>query len=636
MLKTDTKTTEHPCGATHKALSHRALPKSKLILLILCGSLALTGWVSVTFGFFTLQFGYNLEFLSATIALCAISYSAIQSLRKDVFGIEALAAFAVAFSILGGENLPAAIVALMLFGGDLLEEYAQHRATKAIQKLIESQPQTAIVIRGGVEVEVKPEQVEVGELVLVKPGMKVPVDGTVQKGYAAVNQASITGESLPVEKSVGDTVYSGTVLQEGAVYIVATSVGSDSTYGRIIQLVNQAQRKRAPIERTADKYAKYFTPIIVAAGIILFVFTNDLLRVAALFLMACPCALTIATPTSIIASIGNAARKGILIRNGESLEKLAKTDVLVLDKTGTLTQGRLQVTGITPFGAVSSAEVLALAAAAEKCSEHPLAKAIVARAQQEKIGLGDPECFTHHPGLGVHIQAGSSKVTVGNLRLLKQYSIPVTGKVADYLTSQSVTQSVVLVAKDQTVIGAISLADTFRSDVKSALAQAKQNGIKKTILLTGDSRQAALAIAEASCIDEVAANMMPADKMKHISQLKKQGHLVTMVGDGVNDAPALAEADVGIAMGLSGTAVAMETAGVTLATDDLSKIPQLLRISKRTLGTIKQNIGFALIVNALGITLSALGLVPPLLAAALHEGTSLLVLFNALRLLRVY
>lgn len=601
--------------------------------MALCGTIAAIGWIITTLGL-NLHVGYGLELLSAIIALCLIGYSAIRTLRKGVFGIDVLATFAIAFSIIGGENLAAATVALMLFGGEVLEEYAQQRATKAIQKLVDQQPQTALVIRNNVEVEVYPDEVSVGELVLVKPGMKVPVDGTVQKGYASVNQAVLTGESVPIEKAVGDTVYSGTVLQEGAVYIRATSIGSQSTYGRIVSLVQEAERKRAPIERTADKYAKYFTPAVVAAGIVLFIFTNDLLRVAALFLIACPCALTIGTPTAIIASIGNAARKGILIRNGESLEKLAKADILVLDKTGTLTEGKLEVKEIKSFSSNSYSDVLQSAATAEKCSEHPLARAILAKAKQENVSPIDPDRFEHHPGLGVHA-IGSSEITVGNQQLMLQYQVPLTDEVKDYLTQHSSINTVVLVAKDHAVIGALSLADNSRPEAKTAIVQTKQYGIKTTIMLTGDNNKVATAIAKACSVDQVVSDTLPADKMKRITELKEQGHTVAMVGDGVNDAPALAEADIGIAMGLSGTAVAMETAGITLATDDLSKLPQLLRISKRTLTVIKQNLAFALIINAIGIALSAIGLLQPLFAAAIHEGSSLLVLLNALRLLRV-
>jgi Cd2+/Zn2+-exporting ATPase len=608
--------------------------KWKIAALVLCTSLATTAWLTSTLQLLSKTTTYLLELSSAILALSFIAYSAAKSLLNRTVGIDLLATIAIIASIIGGENLPATVIALMLFGGEILEKYAQQKATHAIQKLIESSPQTAIVLRNDIEIEVKAEDVRQGETVIVKPGGKIPVDGTIQKGHATINQSSITGESTPVEKTEGDKVYSGTILTLGALYITATAVGKETTYGRIITMVEEAEQRKAPIERTADKYARYFTPIIILAGIAVYFATGDIRRVASVFVIACPCALTLATPAAIVASIGNAARKGILIRNGASLEKLNKVDTIIFDKTGTITTGKPEVVEVKAFGTHSQTEVLQQAAMAEKCSEHPLAQAILAEAEKEQVDPVDPKCFQVYSGMGVRIENGSDPVTVGNEKLLKQYKIPLTTEAQTYLNQHQQTRTVILVAQNSTVIGGLSLSDTARNNAKQAITETKLNGIQKTVMVTGDNQHVAEALGKIVGVDEVYSEMMPAEKATHVSQLKQQGHIVAMIGDGINDAPALAEADIGIAMGLSGTDVAIETAGITLATDDLKRIPELLRIGKTTITVIKQNIAFAMVVNLVGIALSIGGIISPLTAAIIHESNALLVMLNSLRLLK--
>ena len=611
------------------------IEKWKIMLLVTYTSLATTAWLSSTFNLLSQNAISILEMSAAVLSFCFIAYSAASSLLEGVFGIDVLATVAIVASIIIGEYLAATVVALMLGGGEILEDYASQRASKAIQKLIEASPQTATVIRKGQEIETKIEDVRLGETVIVKPGGKIPVDGTIKKGKASVNQSSVTGESMPVERSIGDKVYGGTIIELGAIEISVTAVGEQSTYGRIIAMVKQAEKRRAPIERTADKYANYFTPAILALGTVVFLFTMDVHRVAALFVIACPCALTLATPTSIVASIGNAARKGILIRNGESLEKLSTVDTLVLDKTGTVTTGKPEVTDVKSFGKNSLQEVLRLAATAEKCSEHPLAQAILAKAERERLDPEEPRCFEVHPGLGVRIENGDEPITVGNEKMLRKYSISLSGEAKAYLTEKQTTQTVIFVAKNNAIIGSLSISDTLRDDMKNVMIEAKACGVRRTIVLTGDNAQVAKAVAERIGADEVFSDMMPADKVEHIRKLREEGHIVAMVGDGINDAPALAAADVGIAMGLSGTDVAIETAGITLATDDLKRLPKLLRIGRQTVKIIKQNIAFAFMVNVLGITLAIEGIIPPLVASMIHESNALIVMLNSLRLLRV-
>jgi len=608
--------------------------KWKIAALVICTTLTTTAWLSSTFQVLSQTTTYLLELSSALLALSFIAYSAAKTLLNRTIGIDLLATIAIIASIIGGENLPATVIALMLFGGEILENYAQQKATHAIQKLIESSPQTATVLRNNQEIEIKAEDVQQGETVIVKPGGKIPVDGTIQKGHATINQSSITGESIPVEKAEGDKVYSGTILTLGALHITATAVGKESTYGRIVTMVEEAEQRQAPIERTADKYARYFTPIIILAGLAVFFATGDIRRVASVFVIACPCALTLATPAAIVASIGNAARKGILIRNGASLEKLNKVDTLIFDKTGTITTGKLEVVDIKAFGNHSQTEVLQQAAMAEKCSEHPLAQAILAKAKKEQVDPVDPKCFHVYSGMGVRIENGSDPITVGNEKLLKQYKIPLTTEAQTYLNQHQQTRTVIFVAQNSTIIGSLSLSDTARNNAKQAITETKQNGINKTILVTGDNHHVAEALGKTIGVDEVYSEVMPAEKATHVSQLKRQGRTVAMIGDGINDAPALAEADVGIAMGLSGTDVAIETAGITLATDDLKRIPELLRIGKTTIQVIKQNIAFAMTVNLVGIALSVGGIISPLTTAFIHESNALLVMLNSLRLLK--
>jgi Cd2+/Zn2+-exporting ATPase len=606
----------------------------KQIILFTFTILGLTGWLSATFELLPSTVALYIQFSSSILALLTIGYGAIMNLRERIFSMDMLATIAIAASIISGEYFPAVIVAFMLIGGEMLEEYAQHRSTNAIQKLIEEQPQTATVFRDGQEIQVNPQDVQIGETVIVKPGAKIPVDGIIQKGHAYVNQASVTGESVPVEKIEGTNVYSGTLVQQGAIYVTATAIGKDSTYGKIIEMVKEAKEKKAPIERAADKYAKYFTPLILVLGIIVFVLTRDLKRMASVFIIACPCALILATPAAIVTSIGNAARKGILIRNGETLEKISKVDTIVVDKTGTITKGDLDVMDIKSFSSYTSEQILQFAAQAEKCSEHPFAKAIIEQSLQEGFNVSHPDNFEHHPGLGVCINSNETTIIVGNERLMQKYAIQIPPEAQKYLTIQNQC-TVVFVAKQQTLLGTISLADQPRKNVKTILTQIKQNGIKQILMLTGDNKNISNTIANACGIDQVIPELMPADKANKIKHLKNEGLTVAMVGDGINDAPALAQADVGVAMGLSGTEAAIETAGVVLVSDDLTKLSQMLKIGKTTMTIIKQNIAFAIAINIIGIILSSQGLIPPMTASIIHESNALIVMANSLRLLRL-
>ena len=609
--------------------------KWKIILLAICFTLAASSWVSSTFSLLSKPTSEILGLSAAVLGASLIAHSAVTSILGGVFGIDLLATIAVAASVAVGEYVAAAVVALMLGGGEVMESYASKRASKAIQKLIEDSPKTAVVIREGREIVVRIEDVKLGETVIVKPGERIPVDGIVLKGQASINQASVTGESLPVDKSQGDTAYSGTIVELGALELKVTAVGEESTYGRIISMVKEAEENRAPIERVADKYARYFTPIILALGLGVFLYTRDLLRVASVFVIACPCALTLATPTAVIASMGNSARRGILIRNGESLEKLSRVDTLVLDKTGTITTGHPKVVDMKAFHDQPESEVIRLAAIAERYSEHPIARAILRKAEEMGLKPEAPSEFEVEPGLGVRVESESGLITVGNRKMLEKYSIPVNEEATGCMPNQPATQNVVFVARDKRIVGVLCVSDALRDNVRETLRQVKLNGVGRTVMLTGDNEYVAKMVGEQIGVDDIVSNVLPAGKVDYVHRLRETSHRVAMVGDGINDAPALAEADVGIAMGITGKDVTIETASVVLPSDNVDRLPTLLKIGRETMKIIKQNIVFAMTVNVLGIALSVNGSIPPLLASVIHESNALIAMFNSLRLLRV-
>jgi len=609
--------------------------RRKVLLLAATVALASVSWVSQTFSLLSPSIYVNMALIGAVLGVLFISHSAVRALLNGVFSIDLLATVAIVASIWLGEYLAACVVVLMLGGGEVLEGIVSDRASSAIEKLVEAFPKTANVVREGKEVEVPMSEVKVGETVIVKPGGMVPVDGVVLRGRATVNQASVTGESMPVERTEGGEVLSGSIVELGALEVETRAVGEESTYGRIIAMVREAEENQAPIVRLADRFAGYYIPLILAIGLGVYLWTGEPIRMASVFIIACPCALTLATPMAVAASIGNSARKGILIRDGGSLQRLSGVDTIVMDKTGTLTVGRPEVVEVRGFGGTSDEEALRLAAGAERHSEHPVARAVLQKA--EKIGVEPEECseFEVYPGLGICVSHGDTRLTVGNEKLLRANNVRMNEEASAFLDHEEEAQSVVFVARNDEVIGALLVSDKIRDNAREILAEAKLSGARRTVMLTGDRRVAAEAIGRQAGFDEVVADLLPAEKVEHIKRLKREGGVVLMVGDGINDAPALATADVGVAMGLTGTDIAIETAGITLATNNLDRVPKLLRIGRATMRVVKLNIAFALIVNAAGITLSVLGVISPLAASVIHEGNALLVMLNALRLLKV-
>jgi len=542
----------------------------------------------------------------------------------------------------------AMIIALILLGR-LLEARAKGQTSEAIRKLMGLAPKTARVVREGQEEDVPIEAVQKGDLIRVRPGEKIPVDGRIREGHSAVDESMLTGESLPVDKNPGDEVIGATLNKSGSFLFEATRVGEETALAQIIRLVEQAQGSKAPIQRLADKVAGIFVPVVMGIAVLTFLiwyfwgpspaFTFSLLNFVAVMIIACPCALGLATPTAIMVGTGKGAENGILIKGGESLEPVHRLTTIVFDKTGTLTRGQLTVTDIVPGKSLSPEELLSLAAGVERYSEHPLGEAIVRQAKEKNSDLKGVENFQAIAGQGVRADLEGKTLWIGNRRLMENQGFDLGPflESAEGLAAQGKT--LMFAALEGTVIGLLALADTLKDYSKEAVADLKQMGLE-VIMLTGDNQQTAQAIGSQLQVDRVIAEVLPQDKTEQIKKLQGEGKKVAMVGDGINDAPALAQADVGIAIG-SGTDVAMEASDITLIRDDLRVIVTAIKLSKRTIRTIRQNLFWAFFYNILGIPIAAGVLYPfwgillnPILASAAMAFSSVSVVSNSLRLRR--
>jgi Cu+-exporting ATPase len=532
-----------------------------------------------------------------------------------------------------GEFASAAVIVFFMRLADYLESFAAVRARQAIRELIQQAPQVALVERDGTEREVPVEEVKPGDIVRIKPGGRIPVDGTVIEGLATVNQAAITGESLPVQKAGGQEVLAATILERGYLRVRASRIGSETTFGRIIQLMEEAEASKAPVQRFADRFTAYYIPVVLLAAALTYFIRQDFVSTVAVLVVACSCAIAMATPIAVLAGMGRAARLGLIIKGGLYLERLAKIDTVVLDKTGTLTLGKPFVTDILAFNSVTEAEVLELAAVAERHSEHPLAGAILKETNERGISDGAPESFEVIPGEGILATWQGKPLCLGNRRLIQRQKIILTSGVDEALARlEQQGKTAVLVVYNELVMGVIAVADTLRQEVPEALRELKRMGVQEMTILTGDTPQAAAALARQINVPCL-AGLLPQDKIKHVKELQARGHTVLMIGDGINDAPALAQSDVAVAMG-SGTDVAMETSSVVLMRDDWRMIPEAIRIGRRTFRTIQQNLFFTVLYNVIGISLAAAGLLPPIWAAAAQSLPDVAILLNSSRLLR--
>lgn len=533
------------------------------------------------------------------------------------------------------------IITLILLGR-FLEARAKMRASDAIKKLMALQPTTAHVIHNGTELEVPLANVTTGDILRVRPGERIPVDGIITEGYTTIDESMVTGESLPVEKSVGQKVVGGTINRNGSIDFRTTAVGSNTVIAQIIRLVEEAQGSKAPIQKLADRIASVFVPIVIGVAIVTFLlwyfvgaigFTASMINSIAVLIIACPCALGLATPTAIIVGTGRGASIGVLIKNAESLERALKVRTIVFDKTGTITEGKLSVTEFAVIDGSNEAELISLAASVEEKSEHPLGRAIVEYGRKsDPQAAGAIESFQNHEGRGVTGAVGGTMVAAGNLALMNELSIGVEKAEGFVKKFEAEGKTAVYIAIDGTLSGVVAVSDTIKPNAKETIAKLKQMGIN-SVLLTGDNEVVARNIAAQAGIDHVEAGALPHDKASRVKKIQAGGTVTAMVGDGVNDAPALAQADVGIAMG-SGTDVAIESADITLMKNDLHGIVEAIHLSRRTVRTIRQNLFWAFIYNMIGIPLAALGMLNPAIAAGAMAFSSVSVVSNSLRLKR--
>jgi Cu+-exporting ATPase len=536
-----------------------------------------------------------------------------------------------------------AVLITLIVLGKLFEALAKGRSSEAIKTLMGLQAKTALVIRDGQEIPIPIEDVDAGDVVIVKPGEKVPVDGIVLEGSSSVDESMLTGESIPVGKQQGDPVIGATINKNGMLRIQATKVGKDTALAQIIKVVEEAQGSKAPIQRIADVISGIFVPIVVGIAVVTFLawyfgvepgnFSGALEKAIAVLVIACPCALGLATPTSIMAGSGRAAELGILFKGGEHLESTHKITTVVLDKTGTVTKGKPELTDVIVSESIAESHFLALVAAAEKNSEHPLAEAIVAGVRERSsIVLPDAEAFEAVPGYGIRSVVEGKEVLIGTRKWMANNQIEVESTFAAMNGLEESGKTAMLVAIDGRYAGIVAVADTIKETSKRAVARLKELGLE-VIMITGDNERTANAIARQVGIDQVLAEVLPEGKADEVKKLQQSGKKVAMVGDGINDAPALATADIGMAIG-TGADVAMEAADVTLMRGDLNSIPEAIFMSRKTMANIKQNLFWALAYNVVGIPIAAVGFLAPWLAGAAMAFSSVSVVLNALRLQR--
>ena len=619
-------------------------------LMVLSGSLIVAalgcGWL--------LQLSSLRAALMISAALLAGAETAVRawhSLGRRQATIELLVTVAAAGALLIGEYWEAAAVTFLFLLGAYLEARLLGRTRQALSRLLDLTPTVAVVWRNGRQVELPADDVQVGETVVVKPGSRIPVDGAVLRGHAVVDESMMTGEPVPVEKAKGAVVYAGTINQDGLLWLRATGTGSNTALARIVERVEEAQEQAAPLQRTIERFARWYTPAIMALSGAAFLLTHHIELALTFLVIGCPGALVMATPVAAVAGIGRAAQRGILIKGGEQLEMISRITVLALDKTGTLTEGKPRLTDVVavspapdlPCRASDAAtdgwdaaqqRVLCWTAIAEGGSEHPLARPVMAAAQT--MGALPPAVtFASYPGRGVRATYNGHTIAVGTPGFLGQLGVSTSPDAAEHLVRlQTAGTSALLVAVDRVMIGLLGVADTGRTTAAELIRKLEAIGVRRIAMLTGDNRHAAETIAHQVGITEIHAGLLPEDKLALVRRLQQDGHVVGMVGDGINDAPALAAADVGIAMGAAGTAVAIETADIVLMTDDLLQLPEAIRLAQATVRIVRQNIAFAVLTVGALLVGVLLGDVRMAGGMFVHEASVILVILNGMRLLR--
>jgi Cd2+/Zn2+-exporting ATPase/Cu+-exporting ATPase len=556
------------------------------------------------------------------------------ALRQGQVTAHALMILGIIGALVIGESVAAVVIVFFMRVSDYLEGLTTDRSREAIRALMRLAPQTAHRVRDGEEEDVPIEALTPGDEVIVRPGERVPADGQVARGSAAVDQSPITGESLPVDKGPGNRLFAGTIVHGGALTMRVARTGSDTMLGRVIRLVEEAEAHKAPVQRLADRFTAWYIPVVVGVAAVTYLLGRDLTASIAVLLVSCACAIALATPTAVIAAVGGAARRGILVKGGHYLELLARVDTVVMDKTGTLTFGRPMVTDVVALDGYTEDGILRLAATAERLSEHPVAVAVRQAAHERGLTPSGPDEFQPLVGLGVRALSGGAQLLVGNRQLLEREGVEVpAGAKAQATAWQAAGKTAFFLAVDGRVVGLLAVADSPRPEVPKALAAMKQMGIERFLLLTGDNEWVARALAAQLGI-EYRAEMLPEEKIAVVKALQEEGHTVLMVGDGVNDAPALAQADVGVAMGVVGTDAALEAADIALMQDDWQALPEAVRLGRRSFRVIQQNLGLGVLYNVVGITLAATGILAPVAAAAGQSIPDLLIMLSSARLLR--
>jgi|SRR5690554_734926 len=579
---------------------------------------------------------FNTLLITASVVAGAPTFlKAWQATKLKVFSIELLVTIAVIGALIIGEYLESAAVTFLFLFGAFLEVRSLEKARASLKSLMDMAPLKATVLRNGLRAEIMAEEVVKNDLVIIQTGEKIPIDGRVISGNASVNEAAITGESVPVSKSTDDKVFSGSILDSGYLEVIAESVGADTTFSKIIELVEEAQEGKAKTQRFLEKFASIYTPGIIVLSVFVWLISRDIHLSLTFLVIACPGALVISAPVSIVAGIGNAARNGILIKGGEVMENLAKLNAFVFDKTGTLTKGKAEVTAVKGFG-ISEKELLLMAAEAEMISEHHLGKAIVKEAERTGLKLlNQPTEVNVLKGRGIEVNLNGNLLYIGNRKGLSENDIQIETEVESYATQEEKAgNTAVFIADDKKILGIISIADAIRDKARSTMDSLREAGIERLVMLTGDNKHTAQIVGNQLGMDRIYAELLPEEKALKVKECMGKGVKLAMLGDGVNDAPAIASADVGIAMGVAGTDIAMETADVVLMADNLDKLTHAVKLSNATVRNMKQNMFIAVgtvVLLLAGVLTKNVNLASGML---IHELSVLLVILNAIRLVR--
>jgi Zn2+/Cd2+-exporting ATPase len=573
-------------------------------------------------------------FIGAVILIYPIVVTAIKDLRRGKLSINELVAIAVLFAFASGNYTTAGVVAFFMLTGEIIETRTAEGARDSIESLIKLTPTKARRIKSdGSEEEIAASELAVGDTIRIRPGDNVAADGIILNGQGSFNQATITGESLPADKKTGDEVFAGTQNLTGVLEIKVSRAGTDTTLGRVRELIIAAEKTKLPIQKIVDQYMGFYTPLVLVIGALVWAFTYDYNRVIAVFVVSCPCAFILATPTAMVAALSAAARLGILIKNVADIELAAKINAFVFDKTGTLTTGQLAVSRLAPIGDTKPAELLLLAASAEKYSNHPTAKALATLAGEAGVPLAEPKDFAETAGRGVKAQINGAKILVGRAQWLKDNGIDASfEKFVDLNETEG--WSLIFVAQNGKCVGWVGMQDQTRAEAKEALAELKEAGVRRIAMISGDRQVVATRVANEIGCEEAKGDCLPQNKVEFVRAMKLKGYKVAVIGDGVNDAPALAAGDIGIAMGAAGSEVAIHSATIALMNNDLRRLPFLVKLSRSTRAVINQNFAFGVCFIIVGLSASAFGYIGPITAAILHVIGTLIVIFNSARLVR--